>query len=199
MKEKNVVAKSATFGKDVCIGHFVSIGENVKIGNKVIIENGSQIYDNCVIGDHSIIGPNTVLRDSTVIGKNSIFGSSSVSEGNNEIGDETTIHAQCHITSRVKIGSHCFIAPFFIASNTPKISEGTHGTLKTKRGKKLKTIIEDFVRIGICVSMTPGHTIGHHSEIYQNCLVTKDVQPYSIIKAGKDQVGKEIGGKPKSL
>lgn len=195
MTENVFVEKSAKIGKDVKFGHFVVVGENVEIGDGVIIEHGCKIYKNCKIGNHSVIGTNAVLKKSTIIGNNSIFGSCSVSEGNNEIGNETTIHAQCHITSGVKIGNHCFIAPFFIASNTPKISEGTHGTAKTKLGKKLKTVIEDYVRIGICVSMTPGNKIGHHSEIYQNCLITKNIEPFSIIKAGKDQVGREIGRK----
>ena len=193
LTEDKFIADSAFIGKNVKIGHFVTIEENTRIGNNIIIENGAKIYDNCEIGDGSIIGTNSVLRSSTKIGKNSIFGSSSVSEGFNHIGDETTIHAQCHITTGVTVGNHCFIAPFFIASNTPKISDGTHGTAKKNVGKKIETVIEDYVRIGICVSMTPGHRIGHHSEIYQNCLITKDVLPYSIIKAGKDQVGRVIG------
>jgi len=190
---KITISKSAKIGDNVKILDFVTIGNDVVIGNGTIIESGARIFDKCIIGNDSIIGSNSVLRPNTIIGNNTIFGSCSVSEGNNQIGDETTIHAQCHITSGVRIGNHCFIAPFFIASNTPKISDGTHGTKKDKRGMQLNTIIEDYVRIGICVSLTPGHTIGHHAEIHQNCLITKDIPPYSIIRSGKDQVGREIG------
>ena len=199
MENYQVISKTAELGKNVKIGQFVTVGENVKIGDDVIIEHGSHIYGNCKIGNQSIIVTNSVLKNFTIIGRNTIFGSCSVSEGDNKIGNETTVHAQCHITKGVQIGNYCFIAPFFIASNTPKISTGPHGTAKKIRGKKRETIIEDYVRIGICVSMTPGHRIGHHSEIYQNCLITKDIEPYSIIKAGKDQVGREIGKKSKSV
>ncbi len=194
-----IIHSSAKIGNNVRIGHFVTIGQNVSIGDDAIIEHGARIYEDCIIGNQSIIGPNAVLRLGTIIGHNTIFGSSSVSEGDNQIGNNTTIHAQCHITSKVKIGNHCFIAPFFIASNTPRISSGTHGTSKKERGEKLSTIIEDYVRIGICVSMTPGHTIGHHSDIYQNCLITKDIPPYSIVKGGKDQIGRVIGQNAKTL
>lgn len=187
------IAHSTKIGKNVRIGDYVTVGENVIIGENSIIESGARIYDNCTIGTNSIIGPNAVLRENTKIGNSSIFGSCSVSEGDNQIGNETTIHAQCHITKGVSVGNHCFIAPFFIASNTPEISSETHGTAKKIQGNRLETIIEDYVRIGICVSMTPGNRIGHHSEIYQNCLITKNIPPNSIIKAGKDQVGREIG------
>ncbi|HEY4481948.1 MAG TPA: hypothetical protein VI489_03760 [Candidatus Brocadiaceae bacterium] len=189
----SIVDSSTKIGKDVMIGHFVTIGKNVSIGDGARIEHGAIIYEDCEIGEHSIIAPNSVLRPRTIIGRSTIFGSSSVSEGNNQVGNCTTIHAQCHITSNVIIGNHCFIAPFFIASNTKRISSGTHGTAKKDRGEQLNTVIEDYVRIGICVSMTPGHKIGHHSEIYQNCLITKDIPPYSIVKSGKDHVGRVIG------
>ncbi|HJU14355.1 MAG TPA: hypothetical protein VJ792_07870 [Candidatus Nitrosotalea sp.] len=189
----SVIDTSAKLGRDVKIGDFVTIGRDVLLGDNVKIEDGARIFHGCRIGNGSIIGPNAILRPNTVIGQGTIFGSCSVSEGENKVGNNTTIHAQCHITSSVEIGDNCFIAPFFIASNTPDISSGTHGTAKTERGKKLPTRIEDHVRIGICVSMTPGHTIGHHSEIYQNCLITKDIPPYSIVKGGKDQVGRVIG------
>lgn len=191
--DRSVIAHSTKIGENVRIGDFVTIGENVTIGDSTVIESGARIYDNCTIGNNSIIGPNAILRNNTKIGNFTIFGSCSVSEGENQIGNETTIHAQCHITKGVNIGNHCFIAPFFIASNTPEISSGTHGTAKKVQGERVGTIIEDYVRIGVCVSMTPGHTIGHHSEIYQNCLITKDIAPHSIIKAGKDQIGRNIG------
>jgi len=188
-----MIEKSAKIGNNVKIGNNISIFSDVKIGDGVIIEDGARIYSSCKIGSNCVIGPNSVLRPNTVIGDNTVFGTCSVSEGKNKIGDNTTIHAQCHITSDVKIGNNCFIAPFFIASNTPSISSGPHGTKKKIRGKKLPTVIEDFVRIGICVSITPGKKIGHHSEISQNCLVTKDIPPHSIVRGGKDQVGKIIG------
>lgn len=182
----------ASVANNARIGKFVSIHANAKIGKNAIIEDGAKIYENCIIGKNSIVGPNAVLRPNTKIGNNTIFGSSSVSEGDNSIGNYTTIHAQCHITKKVIIGNCCFIAPFFIASNTPNITSGKHGTSK-KTPKLLSTVIKNYVRIGINVSMVPGCTIGEHSLIYQNCLITKNIPPYSIVKGGKDKIGRIIG------
>lgn len=193
MPEDCFIDKTAKLGKNVHLGHFVCIYNDVKIGDNVRIEDGAKIYKNCEIDNYSVIGSNAILRPSTKIGKHSIFGTCSVSEGCNEIGDDTTIHAQCHITKDVKIGNCCFIAPFFIASNTLNITTGKHGTGKKEEFIIKPTIIEDYVRIGICVSVTPGHIIGEHSLIFQNCLITKDIPPYSVVKGGKDQVGRVIG------
>jgi len=186
------IGKNVSIGKGARIGKFVSIHDNVRIGRNTIIEDGARIYDDCVVGKNSIIGPNAVLRPNTKIGDYTIFGSSSVSEGDNCIGNYTTVHAQCHITKKVRIGNCCFIAPFFIASNTPNITNGKHGTAK-KIPKLLPTVVHDYVRIGINVSMVPGCTVGKYSLIYQNCLITKDIPSYSIVKGGKDKVGRIVG------
>jgi acetyltransferase-like isoleucine patch superfamily enzyme len=163
--------------------------------SKIKIEPNAIIYPECEIGDGSIIGAGAVLRPRTKIGKNSIFGTLSVSEGDSIIGSNCTIHSQCHITKGVTIGDDVFIAPFFCASNTPNITKGHHGTHTERETYEwLPTIIEDRVRIGIYVSMIPGCTIGHDSLITQNCLITKDIPPYSIVKArGKNFVGTVIG------
>jgi acetyltransferase-like isoleucine patch superfamily enzyme len=163
------------------------------IDSTVKIESNAVIESDCDIGKYSIIGAGAVLRKRTKIGKNTIFGTLSVSEGDNEIGDNTTIHAQCHITKGMHIGNNVFIAPFFIASNTPEITKGHHGTHPEQpQYKRLDGYIEDNVRIGIRVSVVPGIRIGHDSVIDQDCLITKDVPPYSHIRGGKDKIGRPI-------
>lgn len=172
----------------------IIIDDSVRIGKRTRIEPGAVIFENCRIGNNCIIGANVVLRPNTMIGDNTIFGTGSVSEGDNIIGNDVTIHAQCHITKKVTIGNRCFIAPFFIASNTPNIRIGKHGNNSTK--EKLITlpcIIEHDVRIGVCVSIIPGITVGHNSLIYQNTLITKDIPPYSIVKSSGGIVGRVIG------
>jgi acetyltransferase-like isoleucine patch superfamily enzyme len=168
--------------------------EGVKFGSGVIIEPYAVIYEGCEIGDQSVISSHAVLRPRTIIGKNTIFGTHSVSEGDNQIGNCSTLHAQCHLTKGMSIGDDVFIAPFFIASNTPNITAGHHGTYPGQEQYKwLKGTIQDRVRIGINVSVIPGIRIGHDSVIYQNCLITKDIPPFSIVRGGKDQIGRVIG------
>lgn len=172
----------------------IAIDDTAKIGKGTKIEPGVVIFENCIIGNNCIIGANAVLRPNTIIGNNTIFGTGSVSEGDNIIGNDVTIHAQCHLTKKVTVGNRCFIAPFFIASNTPKMRIGKHGNNSDK--EKLITlpcIIGHDVRIGVCVSVIPGITIGHNSMIYQNTLITKDIPPFSIVKSAGGIVGRVIG------
>jgi len=170
--------------------------DNLPLAKDVKIEPGCVIYEHVKIGEASIVGANAVLRPYTQIGHHSIFGTLSCSEGHNDIGNYTTIHAQCHITQGVHIGNNCFIAPFFIASNTPSITPNTlndhFGTDGPHYVKIKHTYIEDNVRIGINVHMIPGLRIGHHALIDQDCLITKDVSPWSHIRGGKDHIGRQI-------
>lgn len=183
---------SAKIGRDVRIGHFVSIHAGAKIGDGSRIEDGARIYGDCVIGHGCIIGPNAVLRPDTRIGSHSIFGTLSCSEGGNSIGDYTTIHAQCHVTKGLRIGSNVFIGPLFVSTNTPLITEGRHGTAPVDFDL-LESEIGDNVRIGANVRLIPGRRIGAFSIIDQDTLITKDVPPHSHLRGGKDKVGVVIG------
>jgi len=187
------IDRTSEIGKNVTIGHFTSIHSDVKIGSNVRIEDGSRIYEGCVIGDGSIVGPNAVLRPLTRLGKHTIFGTLSCCEGHSSIGDYTTINAQCHITQYATIGNCVFIAPFFIATNTPSITEGRHGSAKSGSPKLLATVIEEGVRMGANVRMTPGHTVGAYALIDQDTLITKDVPPHSHVRGGKDKIGIIVG------
>ena len=171
----------------------IPIGFPVSTYEKYQVEPGAIIYPDCIIGDYSVIGANAVLRPYTKIGHHSIFGTASVSEGHCRIGDYTTIHAQCHITQHVIIGNECFIAPFFIATNTPQITKGRHGTEPTEQYEPKTTIIENNVRIGANVRLIPGLMIEHDALIMQDTLLTKDVPSYAIVKGGKDKVGVIVG------
>lgn len=162
--------------------------------SNVRIEKGAVVYEDCMIGEYSVIGANAVLRPRTVIGHHSIFGTLSCSEGDNYIGDYTTVHAQCHITKGVHIGDNCFIAPFFIATNTPEITQGRHGTsIERIEYQPLRTVIEDNVRIGANCRMIPGLTIGEFSLIDQDTFITKDIPPHSHVRGGTDKIGRVIG------
>jgi UDP-3-O-[3-hydroxymyristoyl] glucosamine N-acyltransferase len=183
---------TAIIGKNVKIGHFISIHSNVKIGDNCKIEDGAKIYEGCVIGDNCIIGANVVLRPGTTIGNYSIFGTLSCSEGDNFIGDYTTIHAQCHITKGLQIGNNVFIGPCFTSTNTREITHGKHGVTPTNF-KISKSVIEDNVRIGANVRMIPGIRIGAFSLIDQDTLITKDIPPHSHVRGGKDKIGVIIG------
>jgi len=180
---ERLIFKKSTFLKD----------QSIKIGKNTVLEPGAIIYDNCEIDHHSIIGANSVIRPHSKIGNHTIIGPLVELDGRCEIGNYTTIQVHSQIPYFSKIGNCCFIASYFMASNTKDITKGKHGTAKDKiKPKIFKMIIEDYVRIGVDVKMIPGIKVGHHSFILQGCLITKNIPPYSKVKGGKDRIGKIV-------
>lgn len=116
------------------------------------------------------------MRTETKLGSHSVFGTHSQSEGKNEIGDNVRIHTCCHITQGVAIEDYVFVAPFFMGANTHRI---THG-------RKIPKVVDAYrikfgARIGVCVTVMPGVTIGRESLVGANSLLTKDVPDYAIV------------------
>ena len=180
------------FGPPIKVDKEIIFDVNIKIGANVKIEPGVIIYDNCEIGNDTILATGCILKSGTKIGEHSIFGTLSMCEGDTIIGSWTTIHAQCHVTSGMKIGNNVFIGPLFYSANTPKISRGKFGYPNTSNDPRKPPMIEDGVRIGENVGIAPGVRIGKNSLIDMSCLLTRDIPPDSHVRAGKEIIGKVI-------
>ena len=103
-----------------------------------------------------------------------------------KIGNNVVIRKFCHIgcINRVEIGDYTSIGA------RTYITDHTHGTVELsdleKAPRKRALYSKGPVIIGKCVSIgegcaiMPGVTIGDHSVIGANAVVTKDVPPYSV-------------------
>lgn len=92
------------------------------------------------------------------------------------IGANSFLHGPTTIGKCVMIGSDCYIYTRnheFNRTDIPMIDQGFKG--------KKEVIIEDDVWIGSRVTILPGVRIGKGSIIGAGAVVTKDVEPYSIV------------------
>lgn len=132
---------------------------------------------NVHIGTGTTVGRATVIRNGVVIGKNCYVGDLCVFEGDTSVGDSTCINAQCHITRFSRIGSHVFIAPFFLSTNDNKMEYHRLG-----HGENLCGVtIEDNVRIAGHVMTLAGVRIGDGAIVGAYSLVTRDVAPRTLV------------------
>jgi len=147
------------------------LGKRVKLVGKVTLSDHVTIGDDCLIrgsvsiGENVIIAPNVEIRSTP-----SAIG----------IGGDCTINRNSMIIGKVLIGNHCLIAPNVV------IVGSNHGIEKNIliRNQKLTLkgiVIGDDVWIGANTTIIDGVKIGDGSVIGAGSVVTKDIEPYSIV------------------
>ena len=133
------------------------IDRRVKIGNNVVIRSGVWIKDDCVIGHGTVF------------------------EGEALVDADTLIHAQCHITKGARIGRRVFIAPYFVGANDPICMRRKFMKGQPEFSPEAYTI-GNGVRIGIGAIVLPRVVIGKNAQIAAGSIVTRDVEPATLVR-----------------
>lgn len=100
-----------------------------------------------------------------------------------KIGDGTYIGNRCHIIvcDKMVIGQNVTIADnVYITDNLHGFEDVSCGIMFQSLKLPGPVVIEDEVWLGERVCVMPNVTIGRHSVIGANSVVTKDIPPYSI-------------------
>ncbi|KKN50694.1 hypothetical protein LCGC14_0630030 [marine sediment metagenome] len=99
-----------------------------------------------------------------------------------EIGDFSGIGSRCQIYGPVKMGKYIMMGPeVIILTQNHKFSDISVPMVKQGYQKIKQVIIEDDVWIGARSVILPGVKIGTGSIIGVGSVVTKNIEPYSIV------------------
>ena len=152
-----------SYGKGCGVG----VGTNIIIINRALLKIG----DDCYIGRNVELGPSDCI----------------------EIGSNTSIQDRCIFLGNVTIGRHCTVAP------NVYISSGKHyydlqpsllikdQDILASLDKELSVInskpviVQDDCWLGINVVVMRGVTIGKGAVVGANSVVTKNVEPYTVV------------------
>lgn len=158
-KNANMKKKNNTIIKTL------SIGENVKIGNHCIISKGTMIERNTTIGDCTYVSAGTTVDSNVHIGKYcSIARNVFIAPG---------VHAIQYVTT------HPILFNPYWRNELDMIEKEKYDT---KIGKEEEhTYIGNDVWIGLNAIIMRGITIGDGAVIGAGSIVTKDVEPYSVV------------------
>ena len=158
------------------------------------------------MGKHSIIHPpfHSNNLDGVFIGNNcEIFGGGwidtfskapGLNKGRVEIGDNVYIGHRCHINScnLIRIGVNVLIADgIFISDHSHGFEDIHTRILDQPLVCPGPVIIEDEVWLGERVCLMPNVTIGRHSVIGSNSVVTKNIPPHSVAVGSPAKVIKQ--------
>jgi len=143
-----------------------------RIGENVIFEKGVKVWhpENIEFGNNIYIGHNTFLKGYY---KNKM-----------KIGDYCWIGQQCflHAGGGIEIGKSVGIGPGVKILTLQHINlEDIETPIIEHEQEYKKVTIEDDVDIGVGAIILPGITIKKGSIIGAGSVVTKDVEPYSIM------------------
>lgn len=102
---------------------------------------------------------------------------------NIEMGDYSSIGANSVIPNNTIIGKFVMMAPeiHIVANNHNFNKTDIPMCFQGSIEGQTPTIINDDCWIGVRAIFTPGHTIGEGSIIAAGAVVTKNIEPYSIV------------------
>ncbi len=110
-----------------------------------------------------------------------------------EIGDNSGIGINAILSSGVKIGNDVMMGPYcMMFTSNHAIGDLTTPMRKQGHAERKPIVIGNDIWIGARVTILPGVHVGDGSVIGAGAVVTKDVEPYSIV-AGNP--AKKIGSR----
>jgi acetyltransferase-like isoleucine patch superfamily enzyme len=153
------------------------------IGDNVVIEHGALILtpEHISIGSNVYIGHYAILRG--------------YESGEMTIGDDTWIGQFCYINSAggVEIGSRVGIGPGVKIMSSQHGEEGRHVPVMMCDLEFAPVKIEGDCDLGMGAIILPGRTVGRGAIVGAGAVVSRDVEPYSIV-AGVP--ARKIGERP---
>ncbi|MFA6609980.1 MAG: acyltransferase [Candidatus Omnitrophota bacterium] len=142
-----------------------------KIGKDVIFERGVLVFhpENIIIGNNVYVGHNTMLKG--------YYKNTMEFEGNNWIGQGCFLHS----AGGIYLGRHAGLGPFVKILTHQHVEEEIEKPISCCKQEFKKVVIEEAVEVGLGAIILPGVTIGKYSLIGAGAVVTKDVEPYSVM------------------
>ncbi len=158
------------YGMDFCVARECN-KHTLMIGDHALIRSGSIIYTGSDIGNGFQTGHQVTIREKTQIGSHVSVGTLSDIQGNCKIGNYVRLHSNSHIGQLSVIDDFVWIFPYVVLTNDPTPPSdhfvGVH--------------IHSFAIVATGAIIMPGIDIAQDSLIGAGAIVTKSVEPYSVV------------------
>jgi acetyltransferase-like isoleucine patch superfamily enzyme len=141
------------------------------------------------------------------VGARTIIAAGCVIRGEVSIGTDSSLNAGVITMGKVSIGNRVRIASYAVLVGENHVYADPDAPIMLQGMTSEGLVIEDDVWIGANVTVVDGVTVGAHSVIAAGAVVTRDVEPYSImagvparrIKDRRDARGARPRGTPDAL
>lgn len=134
------------------------IDDGCKIGNGTKIWHFSHIMANCEIGENCNLGQNVVISPEVILGNN------------------VKIQNNVSVYTGVVCEDGVFLGPSCVFTNVINPRSDVN-----RKEEYAKTLVKKGATIGANATIVCGVTLGEYSFVGAGSVVTKDVEPYSLV------------------
>lgn len=135
----------------------------------------AEVSEKAIIGEGSKIWNNTQIRQNVLIGNNCNIGKGIYIDFDVVIGNNVKIQNGVNLYHGVKIEDDVFLGPSMTFTND------LYPRAFNSDWKVSDTLVKKGASIGANATIVCGITIGEYSMVGAGCVVTKDVEPYSLV------------------
>lgn len=177
-KEPNgagAVARRPVFERWVVVGAHASIGAH------------AVLYYDVEIGEQSLVGDAASIREQCRIGARAVIGRHATLNYGVRVGDRTKVMDHAWLGGNMTIGSDVLVAGGVLAVNDNALGRDGY------RAEALRgPTIEDGASIGAGAKLLPGIVIGRSAIVAAGAVVTRDVQPETVVMGVPARVVRKV-------
>ena len=165
--------------------------------SNTFIHASANVSNEANIGEGSKIWINSQIRENSSIGENCIISKDTYIDAQVKIGRNCKIQNSVSIYQGVTIEDDVFVGPnaCFTNDKVPRAFD--------LEWKITPTLVKKGASIGANSTIVCGVTIGEYAMVAAGSVVTKDVEPYSLVMGNPakhyifvDKLGNKVEGKP---
>ena len=165
--------------------------------NDIFIHETANVSTDAKIGNGSKVWINSQIRENAMIGENCIISKDTYIDVQVKIGNSCKIQNSVSIYQGVTIEDDVFVGPSacFTNDKVPRAFD--------PEWEITPTFVKKGASIGANATIVCGITIGEYAMVAAGSVVTKDVEPYSLVMGNPaihysyvDKIGIKIEGNP---
>jgi acetyltransferase-like isoleucine patch superfamily enzyme len=151
----------------------------VTVGDGSIVGANSVLYTDLRLGERVLIGDLASIREGCVVGDHAIVGRSVMMLYNCTVGAYTRVQDQAHLVGDMQIEEHVFIGMQVVTTNDNDVYLRRFGlpSPTAARGPAIRR----YAAVGAGATILPGVEIGEGALVAAGAVVTRDVEPWTIV------------------
>jgi acetyltransferase-like isoleucine patch superfamily enzyme len=137
------------------------------------------LYTNVQLGEQVLVGDLASLREGCTVGDRAIVGRGVMMLYNCSVGAYARVQDQAHLVGDMQIEEHVFIGMQVVTTNDNDVYLRRYGlpSPSVVRGPTVRR----FAAVGAGSTILPGVEIGEGALVAAGAVVTRDVDPWTIV------------------